>query len=724
MAYSRMLPDTVLTAIAKRPETTTAFDALKARPTGMSPEDQAQLAELIGRLQAPHLAAQTITTRDGERPYADIALHIGKAYLTAYNRHQHKDTAADTISPSSPPAGSPGRPSKDKDTSIATMITVNDEIWGSDIVAQAYQDQEYTVKALSLAKRDQSIAGMGEGSSDSAFTTSGQQHADEIAAHLWKTFKAQCTKDPDTVGQVVLSVLGNNSAEGVSLASWVFKALIRKAVTEAPELIETLLQHILFLNTGAAGKGAEHALVNGVAVQFEENTSRFSTSDSAVNSLRILGFTVNDDGSLPDQTHTISARDAHTTQFNCAENVELHIKGGKATAFIPDTTSSGLIPLYKDLPIRASGGAAKPGLLLGRTEAETNEHLEHGLVERWLASPDFKTLATILPHQDLASLIRSNLRIVNEINSVNTGQNATFGAIQIYWQCIKQALMLDLDEEAATYIMNQARGDLTQLKRNIQRSPWSLDIADQIFANTMQVSIQKQQQSERTATTMHTQHANPLSPEKPGFAISIYASPIYAPENIVLMPPDQLAMHLISFLKEFWTVQGYILEGKNYHAPMPFDPEIYAIYIKLSSELRTYWQTPLESSHDLTDIHADLEYRTLAGMRDFFNQTAWPACEKGFPVAGTPKAKGLTTERSLLLAMLPTLVRTWQTKRSEKDTLRGFAHGTCLSVMETKTTAMEPPAANPSPGVPAIMATGTPPTGPTASPDSPPVVAV
>ena len=64
------------------------------------------------------------------------------------------------------------------------------------------------------------------------------------------------------------------------------------AVAKAPELVEPLLQHTMFLNTGAAGKGAELALVGGVAVQFKANPAQFAGRGSAVESLRTFGFTV------------------------------------------------------------------------------------------------------------------------------------------------------------------------------------------------------------------------------------------------------------------------------------------------------------------------------------------------------------------------------------------------------------------------------------------------
>ena len=161
-----------------------------------------------------------------------------------------------------------------------------------------------------------------------------------------------------------------------------------------------------------------------------------------------------------------------------------------------------------------------------------------------------------------------------------TRQNAELGAKKVYWACLAKALQQHkLQPSQVESMLEGAHLDLTELWHNVSSTRYAniFDKADVLFANTMQVSMQKQQQSARTDTTIHIHHANPLNRSKPGFAVSVYASPVYAPEKIVQMPPDQLAIHVLSFLKEFWSVQSYVIQNKGYHAPSPFDPEIYQL---------------------------------------------------------------------------------------------------------------------------------------------------
>ena len=130
-----------------------------------------------------------------------------------YSNTSISSTDSDTASP---PAGSPpraGKPTASTDRpayatlegeiTATDMMAVNAAVW-KEVRALAPQHPDYaasgySIAPLNLASRDRpSIATRGSGSSSApTLPTPGQQHAQDIARHLWNVFKAQSKSEED-----------------------------------------------------------------------------------------------------------------------------------------------------------------------------------------------------------------------------------------------------------------------------------------------------------------------------------------------------------------------------------------------------------------------------------------------------------------------------------------------------------------------------------------------
>lgn len=454
---------------------------------------------------------------------------------------------------------------------------------------------------------------------------------------LAKYYVNELRNDPNKDSLVVLNILGNNSREGTTLAHWLHEAMMTEIMT-SPDILDTDRQALLddmakrtvFLNTGAAGKAISENAIAGWAIMPEGKTPEdkawigdnvFSKDDNGVYSLQAKDIV------LP---HANCNLKQFTTDTNEVIHLEIAQEGDKFYASLYAEGKKDT-PYISHQEIRAAGKIADgtPAVLIGSTEAELSEKLEH----HHFANRMRKVKNTA---NEKGLTLPTSFPVLTEGNSTNTGENVSMGADKLveHWlktftaeqqhQNVARAFNAALDLAAArkisirivmfpkndkenalsASIMGSASivGQLSEADAAALKA-YAGEIKPRITAameHSHFASTQTGQQCVRALGTVNHQLKNPLDASRPAFASSTMLLSLFDPRFLQHRTPLAASFDLIGYVKEFWVATKYLMTTDFFVAdPTPADELM--LWKQITCDvLNAYNKLENENSVDIT----------------------------------------------------------------------------------------------------------------------------